>query len=394
MKFFDGMQNTTRRAGGGVVTAVRQFIDGPDGPVALLEHASIATGHVARRAVQLTETGAALASEPAPRPGVPDRRGTGSFGSVEMAGFAFASVHAAARSIDSQLLLVAPDGITEIATDGVLLLALEAEPDLHDGTRQRLHLLRLVGERAELLRAPDLAPLRLSLRRSLTGLACFDGRLLAMVADPVAGLDIFALPLGAPEAGFTPVIERGGERYMLNAAVSAVAAISGGLLFGTAALAGANLQIGNWGPELILLQPGGGWDLVIGQPRLSMDGLQIPASGLLPGLGQSGNAAVKAIASGPMGTGTATWMVIQRFAAGNVADRSAARPDLFSYRGTARLYVSKDLVDWRLAPVALPEGKGAITTLHVTRQAILLGHEGVGWDAVPITVIPRRDDQP
>lgn len=389
---FDGRQQPKTRARDGVVTAVRQFFDGPDGPVALLEHASIASGQVARRTVQLSPRGALVSQEPGRgAPTVPDRPGTGSFGSVELAALAFASVHAAAKSINAQLLLTAPDGITDIATDGTHILALESEPDLYDGTRQRLHLLRIDGMRADLQPAPDLSALRLSARRSLTGLACCNGRFLAMVADPVAGMDILALDVAKPEAGFVPVLERGGERYMLNAAVSAVAAVPGGLMIGTAALADALLQIGNWGPEVILLPAGGGWDLLIGQPRLTTEGLQIPASGLMPGLGRSGNAAVKAIASGPLDGGTGTWMVVQRFAAGSVTDRHAARPDLFAYRGPSRLYVSDDLVEWQPASVALPEGKGAITALHVTEQAILVGHEGVGWEALPVTAIPRPD---
>jgi hypothetical protein len=376
----------------GVITAIRQFVAGADGPVALLELTDVASGYVTRRMVQLSTTGETLSLEPAP-PGfaTPDRPGTGSFGSVGAAGMAFASVAVAARAIAAQLLLVAPDGIIEIATDGDQVFALEAEPDMHDGTRQRIHHLRIIGPRAEVARAPDLAPLRLTTRRSLTGLAVSDGRLLAMVADPMAGLDIFALTLSDPDAGFRPLLERGGERYMLNAAVSAVAAGPGGVLVGTAALADANLRVGNWGPELVLLPPDGGWDLVIGQPRLTPQGLQIPASGLMPGLGQAGNAAIKAIATGPLGGGTGTWIAVQRFAARPVADRRTARPDMFAYRGAARLYVSADLVDWRAVSMALPEGVGAITALHVTPRAVLIGHEGAGMGAVPMTVIPRKD---
>lgn len=378
----------------GVITAIKHFVAGPDGPVALLEHSDIATGQVVRRMVQLSCKGERLALEPTARGfSSPDQPGTGSFGTVEAAALAFASISAAARSIAAHLALVAPDGIIELASDGDHLIALEAEPDLHDGTRQRLHHLRVVGARAELRKAPDLAALRLSARRSLTGLAVAGGRLFAMVTDPMAGLDVYMLMLADPDAGFCPVLERGAERYMLNAAVSAVAVGPEGLLLGTAALADTNLRVGNWGPELLILTAEGSWDLVIGQPRLSLQGLQIPASGQMPGLGQSANAAIKAIATGQMGKAIATWIVVQRFVGRSVANRLSARPDLFAYRGAARLYVSTDLVDWQLVSGPLPEGIGAITAMHVTSDAILIGHEGFGREALPLTVIARKDDK-
>ncbi len=380
------MKRTTQ----GVVTAVRQFVHTPDGPVALVELTDIGSGAVEQQLALLSNAGEMLSWEPAQATfSTPDWPGSGSFGSVTAAGVAFASIGAAARSLEAKLSLAAPDGIIELATNGEHVLALEAEPALHDGTRQRLHLVRLLGSRAETQRSPDLAPLRLSAHRCLTGLACMGGRFFAMVADPMAGLDIFVLTPAEAGSGFQQVVERGGERYMLNGAVSAVASVPGGLLVGTAALADANLRIGSWGPELLLLPHTGGWDLVIGQPRLTAQGLQIPASGQMPGLGQPANAAIKAIATGSLGGGTGTWIVMQQFAGRSVASRSVAQPDMFAYRGTARLFVSSDLVAWRSVPLALPDGIGAVTALHVTPRAILIGHEGAGARTIPVTVLPR-----
>jgi hypothetical protein len=378
-----------KNAAQSVISTVRQFIDGEDGPVAVLELVDSDTGFVTRELVQLASDGSILPWTPQPAsPAMPTRQQTGSFASLAAAAVVLAPVAAAVRAATGAMSRAAPDGILEVATDGTDLFALEGEAGLHDGRAQRLHRFELAGDQCRRQAAPVLEPLRLSARRSITGLAVVGDNLWTMVADAMVGFGIFRLDITDPTAGFLPFVERGAGRFTLNALVSAMAVGPGCLLVGTAALADAHVRVGNWGPELLMLTPQDGWDLLIGQPRLGQDGLKVPASGLIPGLGNTRNAAIKAIATGRAGDRTVTCIALQEFSGKPVPDRRGARPDLFDYGGAVRIFRSDNLSDWQAMPLSLPQGTGPVTALHVTSEALLIGHEALGEAHVPVMALP------
>jgi hypothetical protein len=141
----------------------------------------------------------------------------------------------------------------------------------------------------------DLGALRLGAWRHVTAMRLVEDALLAAVADPTAGFDLFCFDLTAKQSAPTLLMTRGAHRFAVNAAVSAIRSSPYGILIGTAALAGPTQSFGSWGPELLLVTPDRDWDLLVGQPRFSPDGLKVPASNLAPGFGDPQNAAIKAI---------------------------------------------------------------------------------------------------
>lgn len=230
----------------------------------------------------------------------------------------------------------------------------------------------------------DTTPLALGGWRRLSALHVAESTLYAAVADPVAGFDLFACDLAKAKSGFSAVMTRGAHRFAVNGAIAALCPMPGGLLAGTAALAGGAEQIGDWGPELFLITPDGKWDLIVGQPRFSPGGLILPASALMPGLGDPANAAIKAIARGA----GRTVIAVQGFSGDPVEDRRETAADLFDYQGAVRFFASPDLSRWEEIRHDLPPDTGAVTGLGITGHGLFVGHEGLGAGTVPISHIP------
>lgn len=279
----------------------------------------------------------------------------------------------------------APGGIASVALARGFLLALEGDSVLPDGATQFLHLVDLSASGAGGHRVLDCGALALSPLRAVTAIARLGARFLVAVSDPMKGFDAFALD---PAVGtFELLLTRGAQRFAVNAMVASVATEAGGeaLLLGTAALAGGAGQVGNWGPELIRLQPDGSWDLIIGQPRFTSDGMRFPASGLVPGAGSPLNAAIRAIASDADGL---TVIAVQDFSGGPVAGRREALPGLAAYAGAVRLLASADGEEWMALPAALPDGHGGVTALAIGRDRVLVGFESMKTGLAPVMVVP------
>lgn len=220
--------------------------------------------------------------------------------------------------------------------------------------------------------------------RQLGEVNAIGNALFASVADPVAGLDVFRWAFDTLSEPPVRCLTRGAQRFALNAAVAGMMAHPKGLLMGTAALAGPRQPAGYWGPELLLMQADGTWDMLIGQPRFSLQGLILPASGLTAGMGEVRNAAIRAM----HGDGVMTVIALQDHAGAPEDDRRKVSPDLSDYSGALRLFASFDLDDWTEIPHELSRGIGAVTSLFVTESALFVGHEAVGADAVPVSVVP------
>lgn len=235
--------------------------------------------------------------------------------------------------------------------------------------------------------AVDTGPLNLTPQRVVTRIALRAGVLHAAVADPVGGCDLFRMSLAGDRSAWEAVFTRGGDRFALNAAISAMAWAGDVLLLGTAALAAGAIAVGNWGPELLVVSPDGSWDLLIGQPRLSPSGLKLPASALTPGVDSPGNAAIVAIASGAAPGGPVV-IAMQDYAGPEPGDRTRLRPLLDDYCGAARFYRSDDLLDWSALDVALPADAGRITSLCITGSGLLIGHQGAAGERAPVTFVP------
>lgn len=235
----------------------------------------------------------------------------------------------------------------------------------------------------------DLTSLELNEGRMLSGLVFWDGRLCLLVADACAGADVVAVDLSAKKQTPQALLTRGAQRFALDAAFPAACATSDGLLLGSAALNDSSMMLGNWGAELILLMQDR-WDLLVGHPRFSPDGLKVPAAMQGPGFDISQNCAIQALATYSSGKKTTTYAVVQAFDGEVMDDRTAIIPDFLEYRGEARLFVSTDLMEWSEIEISLPEDCGAVTCVAGTATGLAIGHERSGPDGSPVTYITLK----
>ncbi|WP_372884152.1 hypothetical protein [Shimia sp.] len=236
------------------------------------------------------------------------------------------------------------------------------------------------------VRRADLAALELRAGRMISGLVFWQGRLCLLVADVRAGADVVALDLAEASPAPQPLLARGAHRFALDAAYAAACPTGAGLLLGSAALNDSSVMLGNWGGEMLLLMPEG-WDLLVGQPRFSPDGLKVPASMQGPGFDAAVNCAVQAIAAPADAEGGPVYALVQDFAGETIDDRAAIIADFREYRGRARLFVSRDLGEWSAVEMALPVTCGAVTSLAVTPEGLAVGHEGPGRAGLPLTLV-------
>lgn len=235
----------------------------------------------------------------------------------------------------------------------------------------------------------DLTSLDLKEGRMLSGLVFWGDRLCLLVADACAGADVAVVDLSAKDKTPQALLTRGAQRFALNAAFPAACATPEGLLLGSAALNDSSMMLGDWGAELILLMQDR-WDLLVGHPRFSPEGLKVPTAVQGPGFGESENCAIQAITTQSSGKKTTTYAVVQGFDGEVMDDRTAIIPDFLEYRDKARLFVSTDLVDWSEIEISLPEDCGAVTCIAGTATGLAIGHEGAGADGKPITYITLK----
>ena len=98
--------------------------------------------------------------------------------------------------------------------------------------------------------------------------------------DGVEGFSLWSLDLAAETAVWDLQLHRGAGRSAMNFRISSLCRLDDGstLLATLPALARPVSGLDHPGSELIVLPPGGGWDLVIGEARFSPEGLKIPFS--------------------------------------------------------------------------------------------------------------------
>lgn len=91
---------------------------------------------------------------------------------------------------------------------------------------------------------------------------------------------------GLPPHRWEKILDRGAGRGQLNQAAISFAELNGELYMGTGIQNGGNDRLNNVGPdgfEIIRIRPDKSWDLVVGHPRRTSDGLKTPSSGYGPG---------------------------------------------------------------------------------------------------------------
>lgn len=376
-----------------IISTAMQVLASDSGFVADVKMADVDTGEISSRLVALTPNGRlnqTLLANQDPT----DFMNSNAFRSAIYAPY-YSSLRLAALAVPEvrhDLTGISADienalnlDVQTVACDDSVLFLLINNHRL-GGVEQRLFRVFLQSTEDSGLSEIELSAIELDQGRSVTGLALLDGMLDLMVADPIAGFGIYRLDAYDDAPVCKPVLLRGAQRYSLNSMVSAVTFSRYGLLLGTAALANGALPHGNWGPELLSLLPDDSWDILIGQPRITADETKLSVSGLLPGLGNPENAAIRAIAIGSFGQALNTVIAVQTFSGKPVERREDAHPDILDYMGVTRFYRTSDFMDWHPIPIELPRTAGAVTCMALSEAGLLVGHEALGSTAAPFTL--------
>jgi hypothetical protein len=142
----------------------------------------------------------------------------------------------------------------------------------------------------------------------------FNDHLYATMANPWGGAQIFKTDgEGGPPYKWTMVLERGAYRGVFNEGVSAICEFKGALYMGTGIANGGfhrEFQVGPAAAELIRLWPDDTWDLIMGNPRTTPQGLKVPLSGYHAGFDNFFNGYVwrMAVHDGHLYAGTFNWI--------------------------------------------------------------------------------------
>jgi SAM-dependent methyltransferase len=111
----------------------------------------------------------------------------------------------------------------------------------------------------------------------------FNGCLYAATTNSSAGFQVWKTDArGKPPYKWHKVISHGGYRGKENQSVGHLVEFKGCLYIGTGILGGYDRErnIGPASPELFRLFPDDSWELIVGEPRVTPEGLKIPLSGL------------------------------------------------------------------------------------------------------------------
>jgi hypothetical protein len=236
---------------------------------------------------------------------------------------------------------------------------------------------------------------------AIAALAVAHGALYAATTNPTRGFELWRTR-GETTAPFhwEKVLDRGAHRFAENPSVAAMTAFDGDLWIGTesrildpetppgtspgGAAAGPE---GGLDPnrireritalvrprepappaaELMRLRADGSWDIVVGSPRFTPDGLKVPLAALGPGFGDPGQIAISALAvhAGRLYAGTR-----------QIRPGDPGAPNRISPAGAA-LWCSADGQDWTLLPAAEQAGETgciAVESLCPTPEGLVIG---------------------
>lgn len=194
--------------------------------------------------------------------------------------------------------------------------------------------------------------------------------LYAGTGNPMLGFELWKTRAeGAPPYQWEKVIDKGAYRYNLNEGAVSMVPFNGALYIGTG-LPGLGYDkaydVGPAASELIRVFPDDSWELVVGTPRFSPHGLQIPLSEMGPGFDDSFNSVFwrMGVHDNRLFVGTHHWGIYQTAFLGN------GQP-----QGGFHLWSSEDGEQWDAVTL---DGFGnpfavGVRTLVSTPHGLLIG---------------------
>ncbi len=174
--------------------------------------------------------------------------------------------------------------------------------------------------------------------RTVDGLQVANGQLYAAVGNPF-GFQLWKTSAhGEPPFEWEQVLNEGAQRYTLDPHVETIAVFKDALYLGVRApRPDPEPEFATAGAEIIRVLPNGRWELVMGTPRFSPIGLQVPLSAHGPGFGDAGYGRVSRLAATP----DALYAVLGRHESPSSADPASAAGS------GSRLWKSRDGENWQ-----------------------------------------------
>lgn len=154
---------------------------------------------------------------------------------------------------------------------------------------------------------------------SVFQMASFNGYLYAGTLNVHEGFQIWKTEAeGTPPFKWKKIISHGAYRGKFNQVAMTLQPFGGCLYVGSAIQEGGldtENKVGPAEPEVLRINADDSWDLVVGEPRLTPDGLKVPLSGLGPGLGNpfSGYAWSMCDHEGWLYLGNSVWTLFLRY---------------------------------------------------------------------------------
>lgn len=211
------------------------------------------------------------------------------------------------------------------------VLYASADPDLGDWQRIAPPQFAATGAAAEAV-------------SGVFSLAVFGGHLYAGLGNPLAGFSLWRVAPGgltAEGAAWEMVLQRGAWRFNHNPLPLRMCVFDGALYLGTGIQGLGRDEQNDVGPcaaELIRVNSDGTWDLIMGEPRFTPDGMKVPLSAKAPGFSDGCNGAIlsMAVLEGTLFVGTGNWRSLA------MAGSRASEP----IRGGFELWASADGTTW------------------------------------------------
>lgn len=174
--------------------------------------------------------------------------------------------------------------------------------------------------------------------RTLDAMQVAHGQLYAATGNPLGGFQLWKTSArGDPPFEWQSVLDEGTQRFTLDPRVETMTVFRDALYLGTRSpRPDPDWEFATSAAEIIRVLPDGRWELVMGTPRFSPVGLQIPLSTHGPGFGDDRNGRIERLAATP----DALYAALGRH-----EPPSAAHPA--SKAGSFALWKSPDGEDWR-----------------------------------------------